>query len=141
MADRLREMKIFSGSAHPEFAQRVSENLRVPLSIAKVGRFSDGEVSVSIEESVRGADVYVIQPTCPGDENLMELLILIDALKRASGLSDKRGDALLRLCQAGQEDAVARTDHGEARREPLERSWSQSRHIRRPPCGADPGFL
>jgi ribose-phosphate pyrophosphokinase len=85
MADRLREMKIFSGSAHPEFAQRVSENLRVPLSSAKVGRFSDGEVSVSIEESVRGADVYVIQPTCPPvNENLMELLILIDALKRAS---------------------------------------------------------
>jgi ribose-phosphate pyrophosphokinase len=85
MADRLREMKIFSGSAHPEFAQRVSENLRVPLSSAKVGRFSDGEISVSIEESVRGADVYVIQPTCPPvNENLMELLILIDALKRAS---------------------------------------------------------
>ncbi|MDI3532040.1 MAG: ribose-phosphate pyrophosphokinae [Synergistaceae bacterium] len=85
MADRLREMKIFSGSAHPEFAQRVSENLRVPLSSAKVSRFSDGEVSVSIEESVRGADVYVIQPTCPPvNENLMELLILIDALKRAS---------------------------------------------------------
>ncbi|HHV53747.1 MAG TPA: ribose-phosphate pyrophosphokinase [Synergistaceae bacterium] len=85
MVDRLREMKIFSGSAHPEFAQRVSENLRVPLSSAKVGRFSDGEVSVSIEESVRGADVYVIQPTCPPvNENLMELLILIDALKRAS---------------------------------------------------------
>lgn len=85
MADRLREMKIFSGSAHPEFAQRVSENLRVPISSAKVGRFSDGEVSVSIEESVRGADVYVIQPTCPPvNENLMELLILIDALKRAS---------------------------------------------------------
>ncbi len=80
-----RALKIFSGSAHPEFAKRVCDYLGVELGKARVFRFSDGEVGVSIEESVRGADVYVVQPTCPPvNENLMELLIMVDALYRAS---------------------------------------------------------
>ncbi|MDL2297917.1 ribose-phosphate pyrophosphokinase [Synergistaceae bacterium OttesenSCG-928-D05] len=81
----MREVKIFSGSAHQKFAEDICINLGIPLSASKLFRFSDGEIGVSIEESVRGADVYVIQPTCePANEHLVELLIIIDALKRAS---------------------------------------------------------
>ncbi len=80
-----RELKIFSGQSHPEFAQKVCESLYIPLAASKIYRFSDGEIGISIEESVRGADVYVIQSTCyPANENLVELLIFLDALRRAS---------------------------------------------------------
>ncbi|MEG1502238.1 MAG: ribose-phosphate pyrophosphokinase [Synergistaceae bacterium] len=85
MSAGLREVKIFSGSAHPKFAEDVCLNLGTPLSASKLFRFSDGEIGVSIEESVRGADVYVVQPTSePANENLIELFVIIDALKRAS---------------------------------------------------------
>ncbi len=85
MSAGLREVKIFSGSAHQQFAESICTNLGVPLSASKLFRFSDGEIGVSIEESVRGADVYVVQPTCePANEHLMELLIIVDALRRAS---------------------------------------------------------
>ncbi len=85
MSAGLREVKIFSGSAHQQFAENICMNLGVPLSKSKLFRFSDGEIGVSIEESVRGADVYVVQPTCePANEHLIELLIIVDALRRAS---------------------------------------------------------
>ena len=85
MSAGLREVKIFSGSAHQQFAESICMNLGVPLSASKLFRFFDGEIGVSIEESVRGADVYVVQPTCePANEHLMELLIIVDALRRAS---------------------------------------------------------
>jgi ribose-phosphate pyrophosphokinase len=85
MVTRLREMKIFSGSANPKFAEEVAKHLQIPVAASKRFRFSDGEIGISIEESVRGADVYVVQPTCaPVNSNLMELLIMVDALKRAS---------------------------------------------------------
>ena len=78
-------LKIFTGSAHPEFAQRISSELNVPLSDAKHYRFADGEIGVSLNESVRGADVFIVQPTCsPVNENIMQLLIMADAMKRAS---------------------------------------------------------
>jgi len=85
MVTQLRQMKIFTGSAHPDFTQKVADTLGVPMASSKLFRFSDGEIGLSIEESVRGADVYVIQPTSePVNENLMELLIMIYALRRAS---------------------------------------------------------
>jgi len=78
-------MKIFSGNANPRLAQEVCDCLGIPIGKAKISRFSDGEVNVQILESVRGSDVFLIQPTCPPvDENLMELLVMIDALRRAS---------------------------------------------------------
>ena len=78
-------VKIFSGSSNAAFAQLVCEYIGCDLGRAKLGRFSDGEVRVEIEESVRGADVYVVQSTCaPVNDNLMEMLIMFDALKRAS---------------------------------------------------------
>jgi len=78
-------LAIFSGNAHPKLASAVARYLGVPMGKALVGRFSDGEVNVEILENVRGQDVFVIQPTCtPANDNLMELLIMIDALRRAS---------------------------------------------------------
>ncbi|HBH02783.1 MAG: phosphoribosylpyrophosphate synthetase [Candidatus Rokubacteria bacterium RBG_16_73_20] len=79
------ELKLFTGNANRPLAEEIAQYLRVPLSDAEVTRFSDGEVYVHVNENVRGADVYVIQPTCPPvNDTLMELLIMIDALKRAS---------------------------------------------------------
>ena len=81
----MRGYKIFSGTANPEFAKKISKYLSLPLSECAIKTFSDGEISVQIGESVRGKDVFVIQPTCaPANSNLMELLILTDALKRSS---------------------------------------------------------
>lgn len=77
--------KVFTGNANPDLARKICDILGVPLSEAKAQRFADGETDVHILESVRGEDCYVIQPTCPPvNDNLMELLIMIDALRRAS---------------------------------------------------------
>lgn len=79
------KLAVFSGNAHPELAENICKYLKVKLSSALVGRFSEGEIRVKIDENVRGKDVFVVQPTSPPtNENLMELLIMIDALKRAS---------------------------------------------------------
>ena len=78
-------LMVFTGNANPKLASHVVDRLGLPLGRAKVGRFSDGEVSVEIEEHVRGHDVFVLQSTCaPTNDNLMEILVLVDALKRAS---------------------------------------------------------
>ncbi len=76
---------VFTGNANPELAHAVARHLGVPMGKANVGRFSDGEVMVEIVENVRAREIFVIQPTCnPTAENFMELLVMIDALKRAS---------------------------------------------------------
>ncbi|WP_309149050.1 MULTISPECIES: ribose-phosphate pyrophosphokinase [Dasania] len=76
---------IFTGNANPELAQKVSDQLHIPLGDADVSQFSDGEIAVEINENVRGADVFIIQSTCaPTNDNLMELIVMIDALRRAS---------------------------------------------------------
>src|SRR5256884_3562491 len=79
------ELKLLTGNANRPLAEEIGQYLRVPVGDAEVTRFSDGEVYVQVNENVRGADVFVIQPTCPPvNDTLMELLIMIDALKRAS---------------------------------------------------------
>jgi ribose-phosphate pyrophosphokinase len=79
------QLKIFSGNANVPLAASICSYLEMPLGEIQVGRFSDGEITVEIKENVRGKDVYVIQPACrPVNENLMELLVVMDALKRAS---------------------------------------------------------
>jgi ribose-phosphate pyrophosphokinase len=84
----MRGYKIFAGSASEEFAKEVCQYLDVPLAKADVKRFSDGEISVQIAESVRGRDVFIIQSTgAPSNDNLMELLIMTDALRRSSASS------------------------------------------------------
>ncbi|MBK5914863.1 ribose-phosphate pyrophosphokinase [Rhodocyclus purpureus] len=78
-------LMVFTGNANPKLAADVVRRLNISLGRANVGRFSDGEVSVEIQEHVRGKDVFVLQSTCaPSNENLMELLVMVDALKRAS---------------------------------------------------------
>src|ERR1041385_6550161 len=77
--------KVFTGNANPALAEEVCANMGIPLGKSQLTRFSDGESYVQILENVRGVDVFVIQPTCsPVNTNLMELLIMIDAFKRAS---------------------------------------------------------
>jgi ribose-phosphate pyrophosphokinase len=79
------DLKIFTGNANRPLAEKICQHLQIAMGEAVVGRFSDGEISVEFRDNVRGQDVYVIQPTCmPCNENLMELLVMIDALKRAS---------------------------------------------------------
>jgi ribose-phosphate pyrophosphokinase len=81
----LDRLTVFAGNANPKLAEEVVGHLRLPLGRAKVGRFSDGEVMVEILENVRGKDVFVLQSLCaPTNDNLMELLVMVDALKRAS---------------------------------------------------------
>ncbi|HND14603.1 MAG TPA: ribose-phosphate diphosphokinase, partial [Pseudomonadales bacterium] len=81
----MSEMMLFTGSANPELAQKIVQRLGLRLGCAMVGRFSDGEISIEIEENVRGKDVFVIQSTCaPTNDNLMELILMIDALRRSS---------------------------------------------------------
>ncbi|MDR1934740.1 MAG: ribose-phosphate pyrophosphokinase [Candidatus Accumulibacter sp.] len=78
-------LMVFTGNANPKLAADVVRRLNISLGRARVGRFSDGEISIEIQEHVRGQDVFILQSTCaPANENLMELLIMVDALKRAS---------------------------------------------------------
>src|SRR5699024_9809622 len=79
------DIKLFAGNATPELAKKISERLYTSLSDAIVGRFSDGEIQIQINENVRGSDVFIVQSTCaPTNDNLMELVVMIDALRRAS---------------------------------------------------------
>ena len=82
MHDKIR---VFTGNSNPDLAQKICDKLKVPLGAARVRTFSDGEIMIEITENVRGRDVYIVQSTCaPTNNNLMELLIMTDALKRAS---------------------------------------------------------
>ncbi|MFT5930423.1 MAG: ribose-phosphate pyrophosphokinase [Oceanospirillaceae bacterium] len=81
----MSKLKVFTGSAHPALAQMVVDRLGVPLGKAKVSKFSDGECAIELLEDVRGKDVFIIQPTCaPTNTNLMELILMADAMRRAS---------------------------------------------------------
>lgn len=80
-----KDIKIFAGNSHKKLAEEVAEKIGLPVGAATVGAFSDGECAININEVVRGSDVFIVQSTCsPVNDNLMELLIMIDALKRAS---------------------------------------------------------
>src|SRR5712671_5931176 len=96
------ELKLFSGNANRPLAEEIAKTLQLPLGDADVSRFSDGEVYVQINENVRGEDVFVIQPTCPPvNDHLMELLVMIDAFKRASA---RRITAVLPYYGYGRQD-------------------------------------
>ena len=80
-----KDIKIFAANSIPDVAAQIASRLGLPLGKAEVKTFSDGEISVSIQESVRGSDVFIVQSTCsPVNDNLMEVLIMLDAFKRAS---------------------------------------------------------
>src|SRR5512139_1975057 len=79
------ELKVFTGSAHPELAREIASHLGIPLGQARLQRFPDSEVAFQIDENIRGTDVFIVQPTCrPVDEHLVELCIMIDAFRRSS---------------------------------------------------------
>ena len=79
------ELKLFSGSAHPELAREIAQYLSLPMGQCRLRRFPDTEVSFQIDENIRGTDVFILQPTCaPVDEHIMEMLIMIDAFRRSS---------------------------------------------------------
>lgn len=81
----MSKLMVFTGNANPELAKKVADQLQLPVGEADVGQFSDGEIAVEIQENVRGADVFIIQSTCqPTNDNLMELIVMIDAMRRAS---------------------------------------------------------
>ncbi len=99
------ELKLFSGNANRPLAEEIAQNLRLKLGDADVSRFSDGEVYVQINENVRGEDVFIVQPTCPPvNDALMELLVMIDAFKRASA---RRITAVLPYYGYGRQDRKA----------------------------------
>jgi len=80
-------MMVFAGNAHPRLASQIAGHLQLPLGQAVVDRFSDGEVMVELMENVRGRDVFIVQPTCyPTNDNIMELLVIADALRRSSAV-------------------------------------------------------
>merc|ERR1712000_289491 len=82
---RVSKLMVFTGNANPELAQKIAESLDSRMGNATVGQFSDGEIAVEINENVRGKDVFILQSTCaPTNDNLMELIVMIDALRRAS---------------------------------------------------------
>jgi ribose-phosphate pyrophosphokinase len=103
----IENLAIFAGNANPDLAQEVARHLGSSIGKALVNAFSDGEVNVEILENVRGQDVYVIQPTCaPAEKNLMELLVMIDALKRSSA---ERVTAVLPYFGYARQDRRPRT--------------------------------
>src|SRR5438045_5000777 len=97
MATGFGELKVFSGSAHPELAREISAFLGVSMGQSRLRRFPDSEVSFQIDENIRGTDVFIVQPTSnPVDEHLVELLIMIDAFRRASAGRVTAGGAYVR---------------------------------------------
>src|SRR4029434_1694585 len=85
MATGFGDLKLFSGSAHPQLTKDIADFLGIPLGQARLRRFPDSEVSFQIDENIRGADVFIVQPTSnPVDQHLMELLVMIDAFRRSS---------------------------------------------------------
>ena len=111
------QMLLLSGSGNRALAEEVAAHLGQPLCQVTLRRFADGELFVKIDENVRGRDVYIIQPTNPPAENMMELLLLMDAARRASAARVTRGHSLLRVCPAGPEGPAAgghqRQAHGQ----------------------------
>ncbi|MFZ5945278.1 MAG: ribose-phosphate diphosphokinase [Bacillota bacterium] len=106
MSRRYRNLKVFTGNANPVLAEEIAEYLGLGLGSSKVSRFSDGEINLTIDESVRGADVFIIQSTStPVNDNLMELLIMIDAVRRASA---RRITAVLPYYGYARQDRKAR---------------------------------
>ena len=135
-------MKILTCNSNRPLAEAISAYLDLPLTQASVRRFSDMEVFVEIQENVRGEDVFVIQSTSyPANDHLMELLVTLDALKRASA---RRITAVIPYYGYARQDrkiGVAHADLGQARRQPDHRRRRRPGADPRSPCRADPGLL
>ena len=122
-AMRFDQLKIFTGNANPALAGKICASFGCPLGAAVVKPFSDGEIYLQIQENVRGADVFAVQPTCtPVDRHLMELLLMIDALKRAISGAHHGSVTLLWVCAAGPERQAADADFREVGANLLEKA-------------------
>ncbi len=134
------ELALFAGNANRPLAEQVTRHLGVPLGQAEVGAFSDGEVHVEFLENVRGRDVFVLQPTsCPANTHIMELLAMMDALKRASAA---------RITAVIPYYGYARQDRKSGPRTPISAKLVANLHRRsgphpdrRPACRSDSGLL
>ena len=110
MVSRYHQMKLFTGTANPALAQEIADVLGVSLGGVRISRFANGEIYVRFDESIRGVDVFLIQPfSKPVNETLMELLIMID--ETGVRRTDSRRDSLLCLCPPGKEDRAPGTDY------------------------------
>ena len=143
MSERAKdELEIFTGNSNPALAREVCEHLGVQLGEAEVGRFPDGEVMVEVRENVRGGDCFVLQSICtPPNDNLMELLLLMDALRRASA---KRITAVIPYfgyCAPGSQGRAARADQRQAGRRPHHHRGRLARAHGRSARRSDPGLL
>ena len=108
-------MKLLAGNSNRPLAEAIAQYLKLPFTKAVVRRFADMEVFVEMQENVRGEDMFVIQSTSfPANDNLMELLIIIDALRRASAQAHHGGDPVFRLRAAGPQSGPAHADLGQA---------------------------
>ena len=137
-----KNIKIFSGNSHPALAMQIASALGLPLGKATIATFADGEISVSISESVRGSDVFLVQSTCgPVNNNLMELLIMIDSCKRASA---GRITAVIPYFGYARQDRKSKARDPnlcKAGRKPHHRSRRRPRADHGPARSADPGLL
>ena len=103
-----KNIKIFSGNSHPALAMQIASALGLPIGKAAISTFADGEISVSISESVRGSDVFLVQSTCgPVNNNLMELLIMIDSCKACIGRPYHGCNPVFRLRSSGPQEQGA----------------------------------
>ena len=136
------KLRILTGNANPELAYKISEYLGIKLAKARVNQFSDGEIQVSIDESVRGMDTFVVQSTCPPvNHNLMELLIMVDALKRASA---GRITVVMPYYGYARQDRKVHSpnvDLGAACCQPCNRGGCIEDTGNGPSCRSDPGFF
>src|SRR2546428_4574982 len=120
MFARQPEMKVFSGLANRELALRICRYIGVPLGQATISSFPDGETYVRIEENIRGHDVFIIQPTCPPtNQHLMELLIMVDAARRASADRITAGVSVFGEARPGRKDQPPGAGPGELDRDLL----------------------
>ena len=133
---------VFSGRAHPALTEAICAYLQIEMGHLRLGNFSDGEIYCQIQDNVRGADVFIVQPTGPpANDSLMELLIMLDAFRRASPARRLRRHPLPRLCPPGPQGRAAGADHGQAGRQPDHHRRRRPPAHHRPPRRPDPGLL
>ena len=112
---RFERLKIFTGNANRSLAQEICDEMSCTMGQATVRQFSDGEIHLQIQENVRGADVFVVQPTwTPVDRHLMELLLMMDALEAGVGGTHHGSVTLLWVCPAGPKGPAEDADFGQA---------------------------
>ena len=138
----IHPLRIFSGSAHPELAQEIADRLGVALGASSTTRLADSETFVMIDEVVRDQDIFIIQSCCaPVNEHVMELLLYLDAFRRAKRPQCQRGDPLFSLCPPGPHGARPGGDQRQGDRQPARAHGRQPGDVHRYPQPGYPGFF